>query len=183
MGGNGRGLVPFRRFRGDSRRVHRGIIDLPVVKNEIHAGPLLHHLERGAEDRAAEVRRRVEERAREARGPRGVPGAGRDGAGLDLGVGDDLGKLSLDVLRRGRLATDADERVASLVELSALDEVTRRVRKEEETDGKDDSPCELWRSGGKSVPKLPGEKKEKKARPTWTPMGMRYEPESSRPWV
>jgi len=43
------------------------------------------------------------------------------------------------------LTTETDEGVASLVELALLDEVTRGVGKEEETEGKDSSPCELSR--------------------------------------
>jgi len=43
------------------------------------------------------------------------------------------------------LTTETNEGVASLVELALLDEVTRGVGKEEETEGKDSSPCELSR--------------------------------------
>ena len=40
-----------------------------VVEDEVHAGPLLHHLQGGAEDRAAEIGGRLGETALEAVGP------------------------------------------------------------------------------------------------------------------
>lgn len=113
--------------------------------HEVDTSPLLHHLERSAEDGTTNVRARVEKRSREAGGVGGEPSSSRDHASLVLGVRDDLGEFNLDKVRCGRLASEADERVARLVELAALDVVARRVRKQEETGGEDDSPCELYR--------------------------------------
>lgn len=42
------------------------------------------------------------------------------------------------------MTTETNKGVASGVELALLDEVTRRVGKEEETESEDSSPCELF---------------------------------------
>lgn len=104
---------------------------------------MLHHLERSAEDRATEIRASVEERTGEAGRVRREPASRGDRTRLVLGVGDDLGELELDVVRRRGLAAETDEGVARLVELATLDVETRRVGEEEETDSKDDGPGEL----------------------------------------
>lgn len=108
---------------------------------------MLHHLERGTEDGAAEVGAGVEDRSGEAGSPRGEPRTGGDGGSLDLGVGDNLGKLDFDELRVSGLSTKTDEDVASILELALLDEVTGRIGEEEETGGKDGSPGELDTDG------------------------------------
>lgn len=58
-------------------------------------------------------------------------------------VGDDLGKLVLDVLRVDRLATDTAKGGGSLVELSLLDPETGGLGEESKADGEDDGPQEL----------------------------------------
>jgi hypothetical protein len=150
-----------KRDRGRKRRRE--------VREETHdTGPLLHHLERSTEDSAAEVGRRVEDGAGEAGSPRGEPRTGlrergkkesqygwgrrrererthRNVLSLNLSVGNDLGKLDLDVLGRRGLTTETDEGIASVVETAALDEVTGRVGEEEESSSKDHTPGESGR--------------------------------------
>ena len=58
-------------------------------------------------------------------------------------VGNDLGKLILDVLRVESLATDAAQGVGSLVELALLDVVTRRLWQKSQTNRENDGPEEL----------------------------------------
>lgn len=138
-GGNG----SRRSVRRSSGSNSVEVLDLRVVKHEIHASPLLHHLERSAEDRATEIRAGVEERTSEAGCVRREPASRGNRTRLVLSVGDNLGELELDVVRRRGLAAETDEGVARLVELAALDVETRRVGEEEETDSKDDGPGEL----------------------------------------
>lgn len=58
-------------------------------------------------------------------------------------VGDDFGKFLLDVLGVDGLASKTSESAGSLVEFSSLDEVSGRLREEEETATEDESPGEL----------------------------------------
>lgn len=118
-----------------------------VVEDEVDTGPLLHHLHGGTEDGSAEVGLAIPEAALEAVGPRAEPRGGGDDLALVLLVGDDLGNLRLDVLGVLGLTTDTGESVDSLFDLTALDEVARRVGEEEETDSEDDSPGELDADG------------------------------------
>jgi len=65
------------------------------VENEVYTGPLLHHLQRGTEDGAAEVGGRVQEGSAETVGPAGeVAGLG-DHAELVFVVGDYFGEFFL----------------------------------------------------------------------------------------
>lgn len=114
-----------------------------VVEDEVDTGPLLHHLKGSTEDSATKVGGSVEDRSREAGSPGGEPGTGRNSGSLDFSVGDNFGEFDLDEFRVSGLTTETDKGVASLLELALLDEVTRRVGKEEETGSEDDSPCEL----------------------------------------
>lgn len=118
-----------------------------VVEDEVDTGPLLHHLHGGTEDGSAEVGLAVPEAALEAVGPRTEPGGGRNHLALVLLVGDDLSNLRLDVLGVLGLTTDTGEGVDSLLDLTTLDVVSRRVREEEKTTTEDDSPGELDTDG------------------------------------
>jgi hypothetical protein len=118
-----------------------------VVEDEVDTGPLLHHLHRSTEDGSAEVRLAIPEAALEAVGPRAEPRGGGNDLALVLLVGDDLGNLRLDVLGVLGLTTDTGESVDSLLDLTTLDEVSRRVGEEEETNSEDDSPGELKTNG------------------------------------
>lgn len=118
-----------------------------VVEDEVDTGPLLHHLERGTQDRAAQVGLATPEAALEAVGPRSEPGGVGDKLALILLVGDDLSKLNLDELGVTGLTTEAGERVGSLVQTTALDEVTGGVGQEEQASGEEDTEDELDTDG------------------------------------
>ena len=98
---------------GEDERDQEGVFDAGrgleeggrIVEDEIHAGPLLHHLERGPEDGPSQVAARLPETAAEALHPARKVAGGRNHLSLVLGIGHDLGQLGLDVLGRGRLAT------------------------------------------------------------------------------
>ena len=117
------------------------------VEDEVDTGPLLHHLEGGTEDSAAEVRVGVEEAAAEAVEP-GLEVAGLGDQGLlVLEVGIDLIELLLDEFRVLGLVTDAGEGGTSLVLLALADEVTRRLGEQEQTSSEDQSPEQLETDG------------------------------------
>lgn len=96
-----------------------------VVEDEVDTGPLLHHLERGTENGLAQVAVLLPERTLEAVGPARNPASGGDHGTLVLLVGNNLGKLSLDVVRVARLTTESGQGIASSLDVTALDEVTR----------------------------------------------------------
>ena len=114
-----------------------------VVEDEVHTGPLLHHLQRGTQDRAADVGRLLEKRTLEAVCPAVEETSARNDTALILLVGNDLSKLVLDVLGLGWLTTESLKRSASIFESTLLDVVTWGVGEEEETTSEDDSPGEL----------------------------------------
>merc|ERR1712072_1014897 len=114
-----------------------------VVEDEVHTSPLLHHLKRRSEDGLAKVGVGLEDRAAEAVHPAVDPAASRDERTLVLLVGNDLSKLSFNVLRVLRLTTDAGEGLARLLNPTTLHVVTRRVWQEEETTTKDKTEDEL----------------------------------------
>merc|ERR1712113_425267 len=114
-----------------------------VVEDEVHTSPLLHHLKRGSEDGLAKVGVGLEDRATEAVHPAVDPAASRDERTLVFLVGNNLSKLSFDVLRVLRLTTDAGEGLARLLDPTTLDVVTRRVWQEEETNTEDETEDEL----------------------------------------
>lgn len=62
---------------------------LTEVEDEVHSGPLLHHLEGSAEDDATNVTGLVPERSREACRPLSDVAGRGDVLALVLGVGDD----------------------------------------------------------------------------------------------
>lgn len=117
--------------------------DRTEVEDEVDTSELLHHLHADTEHSAAEVGGGAGDAALEASFPRSeVAGLG-DNSHLVLVVGDNLGKLILNVLRVQRLTTDATESGSSLVELALLDPVTGRLGQQSKTDGENDSPEEL----------------------------------------
>lgn len=117
------------------------------VEDEVDTGPLLHHLERGTENSAAEVRLGLPERTLEAVGPAAEPSGGGDEGTLVLLVGDNLGDFRLDVLGALRLATEASNGLDSLLNLALLDEVTRGLGEEEKTATENQGPGELDSDG------------------------------------
>lgn len=114
-----------------------------VVEDEVHASPLLHHLQRSTENGLAQVGVRLEDGSGEAVSPAADPSRSRNDGTLVFLVGNDLGKLSLDILALARLATEAGKGIASLLNTAALDEVTWRVWQKHETASKDDTPDKL----------------------------------------
>lgn len=118
-----------------------------VVEDEVDTGPLLHHLQRGTQDCAADVGRLLEKGTLEAVCPAVEETSAGNDTALVLLVGDDLSKLVLDVLGLGWLTTESLKRSASIFESTLLDVVTWGVGKEEETTGEDDSPGELDTNG------------------------------------
>jgi hypothetical protein len=121
-----------------------------VVEDKVDTSPLLHHLKRGTEDGLAEVGVGLPEGTLEAVGPAGQPATSRGQLALELLVGNDLSKLKVNhgtevlSIRLGGVDTaNLQESLPGLVGLSALDEVTGRVRQACNTSGKDDTPGEL----------------------------------------
>lgn len=117
------------------------------VEDEVDTGPLLHHLEGGTEDGAADVGVGVEDVSAEAVDPAvEVARVGNDGH-LVLVVGLDLVKLELDVLGVGSLATDAGESLTGSLLVVLADEETGGLGEEEETGSEDESPEHLQSNG------------------------------------
>ena len=146
--GNGSGAdVHEGENQGDEESVADGTGGLQewgrVVEDEVDTGPLLHHLERSTENSLAEVGALVPERTLEAVGPAGDPSRGRNESALVFLVGDNLGKLRLDVLGVRRLATDFGKSGAGFLDVTALNKVTRGVGQEQKTGTENDAPGEL----------------------------------------
>ena len=140
---------------GGDHADHEGIVDgaqvgqesCSKVEDEVDAGPLLHHLQGGAQDGTAEVAGGLGEAATEAVEPR-VPVAGlRNDLQFILVVGDDFGEFLLDFFRVCRLATEPREGLSGFLDVVLLDEVTRRFGESEKTSSKDDGPKHLQRNG------------------------------------
>lgn len=118
-----------------------------VVEDEVDTGPLLHHLERGAQNGLAQVGVGLPERALEAGRPGTEPGSRGNESLLVLLVGDDLSQLVLDVLGLAGLATEPGKSLAGLGELAALDKVTGRVGQEDDAETENGSPDKLQTDG------------------------------------
>jgi hypothetical protein len=140
---------------GEDQRDQEGVADgtggleerSRVVEDEVDTSPLLHHLQRGTKDGLAQVGALLPERTLEAVGPARNPASGGDHGTLVLLVGDDLGKLSLNVVRVTGLATESGQGVAGSLNVTTLDEVARRIGEEEETTTEDDTEDELDTDG------------------------------------
>ena len=146
-GDRGRADVDEGRDERDEERVGDGSERLEEcgakIEDEVDAGPLLHHLQRRAKDGAADVAVRLPEAAAEAVEPGVEVVALRDHLELVLVVGNDLGKLLLDVFRVDGLTSEPGEHGGGVVELATLDKVSRRLGEEEETGAEDDGPRHL----------------------------------------
>ncbi len=109
-GDGGRAHVDDGEDHGDQEGVLDGVQGLEedggVVEDKVDARPLLHHLQGGTEDRAAEVGAGLAEAALEAVGPGGEVAALGDDAHLIFVVGNDLSQFLLDVLGVLGLAAD-----------------------------------------------------------------------------
>jgi hypothetical protein len=113
------------------------------VEDEVDTCPLLHHLERGTEDGASEVRAWVTETAGEAGEPRIEVVGGGNHLLLVLVVGEDLSQFLLDIGGVPGLTTDAGERAGGGIDTTLLDVPTRGLGEEGETGTEDKSPDEL----------------------------------------
>jgi len=141
--------------KGEDQRDQEGVADgtggleerSRVVEDEVDTSPLLHHLQRGTKDGLAQVAALLPERTLEAVGPTRNPASGGDHGTLVLLVGDDLRELSLDVVRVAGLATESGQCVTGSLDVTTLDEVTRRVGKEEETTTENNTEDELDADG------------------------------------
>ena len=87
------------------------------------------------------------ETALEAVGPATEPIGCWNKLSLVFLVGDDLGELSLNVLRLGGLASESAESRSSFLDVSSLDEISWRVWQEQQTASEDGSPNELNANG------------------------------------
>lgn len=117
------------------------------VEDEVDAGPLLHHLQGGAEDGAAQIALLVEQGAFEAIGPAAEVAALRDDLELVLMIGDDLGQLRLHELGVAGLAAQSAQHVGGPVDFPTLDEVAGGFGEEEETGAEDHGPEHLHAHG------------------------------------
>jgi hypothetical protein len=117
------------------------------IENEVDSSPLLHHLERGSENGLAEVGVGLEDGTGEAVSPRADPVGVGDNLTFVLGVGDNLGKLGLDVLGVSGLSSKAGESTTGSLNTTLLDEVARGLGEEEDTGGEDDGPSKLNGNG------------------------------------
>lgn len=127
----------------NKRRKHSQL----TVKDEIHTSPLLHHLKRRAEDRLAEIRVGLPQRALEATSPATKPRCRRDQSLLVLLVGNDLGQFVLHKLGLLRLPTQFGQGSPGLGDAATLDKVPRRVREEQDARPEDEGPDELDADG------------------------------------
>jgi hypothetical protein len=105
--------------------------------------PLLHHLQRGTKNGAAEIGLSLPKRTLEAVGPSRKPVGRWDNAAFILLICDDLSEFHLNVFGVDGLATKSAKRIASSLKLALLDKVTWRVRKEHQSTPQNDSPGEL----------------------------------------
>lgn len=137
---------------------------------KVHTGPLLHHLKRHAKDNTTEVAVGRAPSASKAAEP-----ATSHVLRLELVVGPELGKLILDIVGVGRLATQSAQRLGSIVEAvmsnvpaGRLNVWVSRITHHEIQDSQHTSG-----SRNKPVPRI-------RAHANWIAMGIRYEPESMR---
>lgn len=132
---------------GDKESVGDGASGLEersgVVKDEVDTRPLLHHLERSAENGATEVAACYPKRATEALEPAGPVPIGGNHLAFILGIGDDLAKFRGDVHRVLGLTTKAREHSTSAINLAFLDEVTGGLGEEVKTSSEDQTPSKL----------------------------------------
>lgn len=147
----GRADVDESEDQGDEEGVADGAGGLEegcgVVEDEVDTSPLLHHLERSAQDGKTQVGVAPPQATLEAVGPRSEPGGVGDKLALVLLVGDNLSKLNLNVLGLAGLATETGERVGGFVQPAALDKVTGRVGQEDQATSQNGTPDELDANG------------------------------------
>ena len=117
------------------------------VEDEVDTGPLLHHLQRCAEDGPAQIAGGLEQSALEAVEPGAEVSTLRDDLHLVFVVGNNFGQLLLDILGIRGLTTKTGQHDRCFVHPSLLDEVSRRFRQEQKADAQDQGPGELNPNG------------------------------------
>jgi len=117
------------------------------VEDEVDTSPLLHHLERGTEDSAADIGVGVEDIAAEAVNPAlKVSGLGNERL-LVVEVGVDLVQLGLDEVGVLGLVTDTGKSLAGAVLLALVDVITRGLGEEQKTRSENQGPQHLETDG------------------------------------
>lgn len=114
-----------------------------VVKDKVDTGPLLHHLERSAENGATEVAACLPKRTREAVEPAGPVASDGNHLAFVFGVGDNLGELGGDVYRVLGLTAKPGEDATSGIGVAFLDKVTGGLGKEVKAGAEDETPSKL----------------------------------------
>ena len=146
--GDGRGAhVDEGGNKGDKKGILNGAELLEKggaeVENKVDAGPLLHHLQRGAENGATQVAARLRQAAFEAVGPGTEVAVLGDDLHFVFVVGHDLGDFFLDELRVPRLSTEPGQDIYRPVDFAFLDEIARGFREEEQADPENQGPEQL----------------------------------------
>lgn len=118
-----------------------------VVEDEVDTSPLLHHLERGTENGAAQVGLLMPETTLEAVQPALEPASIGNHGALVLFIGHNLGQLDLNVFGLAGLTSEFGEGNGGIFESTLLDEVSRRIWEEEKTAAKNEGPGELDGNG------------------------------------
>lgn len=122
------------------------------VEDEVNTSPLLHHLKRSTENSTTEVAVGREEAALEAAHPGGEVSTLGHRLHLVFVVGNNLGQFLFDVIRVLRLTSHTRQDVGGLFELVLAHKVTRRLGKNEQTNGEDQGPEHLQRNGNSVRP-------------------------------
>ena len=104
---------------------------------------MLHHLHGSTEDGTSKVAAGLAKTTLETSGPTAPVCIGRHDLHFIFVIGDNFREFVLDVVGRDGLAAESGQTSRGLVKLTFLDEITRRFRKQEKADGKDDSPRHL----------------------------------------
>lgn len=113
------------------------------VEDKVDTGPLLHHLQGGAENGSAKVGRRIPESAFEAVQPGSKVAMLRDNCTFVLVIGDDLCEFLLNKFGAFWFTSETGQDVCGLLEIALLDEITRGLGKEEKSGCENDSPEHL----------------------------------------
>ena len=137
--------------KGGNKTDEEGVLDClqlleegsTEVEDEVYTGPLLHHLEGGAENGPAKVGRGVKESTLKAVIPGSEIAVLRDNRKLVLVISDDLSEFLLNIFGALRFTTETGQDMGGFVEVTLLDEITGRLGKEEEASSKNDSPEHL----------------------------------------
>ena len=113
------------------------------VKDEVDTSPLLHHLQRGAQNGSAHIAATLEQGAFEAVGPAAQVTGLRNDLHFVLVVRHDFGQFLLDVLGVPWLSAESCEDVHSSLDLALLHKISWGLGEEDESGSEDQSPQHL----------------------------------------